>query len=541
MKRNTDIHRGPLVRSSIVCVILLGLMALAVNSIINVSSDAEYVAAAIGQSIYRLDVAKSRGTIYDCHLQPLTSGKGRWIAAVPPTIETIGALETATGGQYRQQLALHLEDGKPFAMEIDQPLENDLVDMFRVQERYSQDQLAPHVVGYLDSMGGGAAGVELCMNDALDRHSGEIRIYYQVDALGRVIAGAGRQIVDNMENTAGGVAVTIDSELQRLAEKAAQRLGRGAVVITQAPNCEIRAMVSMPDFDPNDIATAANASKEDAPLVNRALCGYAPGSVFKLVTAAAMLESGAQLKEFDCTGSINAGGMLFKCYDGQPHGKLTLKSAIEKSCNCYFISAARALGGQPALSMAYNLGFGTEQEFGRGLFSDQGTLPKAQSLENSRALANFSFGQGDLTVTPLQVCGMMNAIVCDGVYSSPKLIQGLVSAEGELVPQQAISDVSLQAMSKKTAALLGEYLISAAKVGTGAKGAPEDGVCGIKTGTAQTGVYENGVELSHFWYSGFVCDKEGNKYCITVLREGVADDGGVTASVFKEISQGLVE
>ncbi len=511
------------------------LLALAGHSIAHVSGDVEYVAAAGQQSVYRLDVAKARGTIFDCMLRPLTGSKKQWVAAVAPTIEAIGALETATGGRYRDRLALALEDGKPFALTLDKPVEHPCVDMFSVAERYEEDMPAPHVVGYLDSQGEGAAGVELAMNDVLALYQGELSVYYHVDAMGRVIAGDQRVTADTLEEAQGGVAVTLNKELQQMAEQASARLGRGAVVITEAPDCKIRALVSLPDFDPGQLGQATQS--QDSPLVNRAFCAYAPGSVFKLVTAAAELESGSLLKDFECTGALNAGGLLFHCYDGQAHGRVDLAAAIEQSCNCYFISAARAMGGQPVLGLAYNLGLGTGQEFGRGLFTASGSLPQGSALENARALANFSFGQGDLTVTPVQLCGLMNAIASGGVYRSPKLIEGLVSS-GQLIPQTPVTDVTRQAMSQSTARRLQDYLRGAAKQGTGKNGAPEGVRCGIKTGTAQTGAYEGGEELSHFWYCGFVEDESGPRYCITVLKESAAN-GDEVSQIFRELAERL--
>ena len=63
---------------------------------------------------------------------------------------------------------------------------------------------------------------------------------------------------------------------------------------------------------------------------------------------------------------------------------------------------------------------------------------------------------------------------------------------------------------------------------------------GIKTGTAQTGVFQGEEELLHFWYCGFVCDENGPRYCVTVLKESATEDGGATASVFQKVAQGLL-
>lgn len=526
-------------RAYVIFSLLILLSCAAVYSVANVSGGAEYVAAAEGQALYKLDVAHTRGIIYDCNLQPLTNTEKQLIAAVAPTIESIGALEKATEGKYRNRLAAALEDGKPFIMELQREIDDPQVDFFSVPQRYSENQPAPHIIGYLDSMGAGVSGVELAMNDLLEEYSGSAEIYYQIDALGRVVAGGERQIINTLSESRGGVALTIDRDIQALAEGCGKALRQGAVVITEVPSCEIRAIVSFPSFTQTDLEAAANS--QNGALINRAFCAYAPGSVFKLVSAAAILETGESPAEYTCTGSVNSDGLLFHCINSTAHGKLDLKGALENSCNCYFINSAKALGGQKILSTAYNLGLGVEQEFGRGLFSQSGNLPTAVSLENSRALANFAFGQGELTVTPLQMCGMMNTIASGGVYSSPKLISGTVNEDLELTPVKPISDKAVRVMSVHSALKLESYMISTAVNGTAADAAPVGVTVGIKTGTAQTGIFDGEDELLHFWYCGFVCDNSGARYCISALREATAYDNGTTARVFREIAEGLAD
>ena len=245
------------------------------------------MAAARAQSLYKLDIAQSRGTIYDCGLQPLVGGETEYVAAVAPTIQAIGALEKATGGQYRQQLAVALENGRPFQLVLEQPVDNPLVQVFRVPQRYSQEQLAPHVVGYLDSLDGGAAGIELAMDDVLSQCGGEISVTYRVDAVGRVLAGEEPRCEHpGGERRRGGPH--LGQRRPADAQQAAQKLGKGAVVVTEAPGCKIRAVASVPDFSPPGFERGHPAG--GCPLVNRAFSAYAPGSVFKVAVAAALLE-----------------------------------------------------------------------------------------------------------------------------------------------------------------------------------------------------------------------------------------------------------
>lgn len=518
------------------CVLLL-LLGLAGASAARTSGSAEYVAAAAGQSVYRLDVASSRGTLYDCRMIPLVSSRRKRVAAVAPTIEAIGALEKATGGKYRERLAAALEDGKPFLLELEEGEtlpDSPQIDVFSVPVRYAENQLAPHVVGYLDGLGSGASGMELALNDVLESRRGEASILYQVDALGRVMAGGEKQVTDTLEEAKGGAALTLDSDLQKLAESAGKVLGKGAVVITEVPNCEIRALASFPDFSPLELGKAAES--EEGAFVNRAFSAYAPGSVFKLVPGAVEAESGGTGMDFQCTGAVNAGGMLFHCYNGNPHGEVDLLGALEVSCNCYFISAVRSLGAQPVLSMAYNLGLGTSQEFGRGLFTEPGGLPGADALENPRALANFAFGQGEITATPLQLCGLVNAVASGGVYSTPRLVLGTVGPDLTVEESHPVTERSLRAMSEEAARTLRTAMEGAARQGTAQAGAPDGCTVGIKTGTAQTGRYEDGEELLHFWYCGYVCDETGPRYSIAVLCESTPDDRGVAARVFRRIA-----
>ena len=168
-------------------------------------------------------------------------------------------------------------------------------------------------------------------------------------------------------------------------------------------------------------------------LLNRPLRAFSAGSVFKVGLAAAAYESGLDWYTHDCTGEVEVAGQTYRCALGRAHGVVNLRGALEQSCNTYFIELGRLLGAQRIRKMAETLGFGTATQLAPGLQGASGTLPDAAALENPGELATFSFGQGALTVTPLQITAMMNTVANGGVYRTPAFVQGIVDADGTQV------------------------------------------------------------------------------------------------------------
>lgn len=515
------------------------LLAASCYSILNISNDSAYITAAGNQSAYELNVAHVRGMIYDCNMQPMVNRARKSVAAVAPTIETIAYLNEMTEDTYRDRFRAALEDGKPFVLsDVDADLQNENVFTFEVPERYGSDQNAIHLIGYIDGQGKGVTGLEKAMDDVLSRNKGKISVIYHVNAHGQVIAGDEKRVINTVQESRIGVVTTIDLNIQRAAERTAKKLGAGAVLVAEAPSCELRAMVSVPGYEPSNVAVSTN--NEQNPLLNRAMNAYSPGSVFKLVVASQLIEERQDGLEFECTGSVLVDGMKFSCMNEKAHGKLRLEDAIAQSCNCYFVNAARSVSPQSILATAQNYGLGVETEFGRGLYAGAGLLPTADILENKRALANFSFGQGTTMVTPIQICAMTNAIASDGVYTEPSVIAGAVDDNLKYQPLEGmVTKESKNVVIKTTARKLQAAMEKAVEEGTATKAKPENTKAGIKTGTAQTGSYENEKELNHYWYTGYICDTDGPRYVITVFREGIAEDNGVTASVFKELAEDI--
>ncbi len=517
--------------------ILMLCMFLSILSLYSLSSGVQLAATADRQSSYQLVVANTRGTIYDCNKVALTGAGTETIAAVAPSVEGAAALSKVLPEKTMENIYPSLTAGKPFAIRLPQNIKAPGIDVFTLQKRYSETRTAAHVIGYLDGMGAGAAGIEKTFNKQLTQNQGQISVTYKVDALNRVLGGEDKQISDTTYLQNKGVVLTIDKNIQEIAEQAAKKyLKQAAVVVTEVPSCKIRAMVSLPDFSPNDVAAALKA--EGSPLVNRCLSAYNVGSVFKLVSASAALEYGLSPDtQYTCTGSINVSGGLFHCFNSESHGTENMGQAIAQSCNTYFVNLMQQMPQSQFLLMAQSMGYGRSFEIAPGLFSSAGNLPSLQSLKIPRALANFSFGQGDLTATPLQITAMVNAVASGGRFTQPYLYEGIVD-ENLNYTEKAPAQKSTQVITEGTAKLLQQYMKDSIDTGTSKKGKPTNGEAGAKTATAQTGRFVNGVEAVESWFSGFY-PYDNPKYVITVFAEGGTGGGATCGPVFKQVADEL--
>ncbi len=514
-------------------------MFLCILNIFTISDGAQLAETADRQSSYQLVVTKTRGTIYDCNKSAFTGASGEYVAAIAPSVEGAAALSKVLSEKELNNVYPLLTAGKPFALRLPKSVTASGIDVFPIDKRYEDKQPAANIIGYLDGSGVGAAGVEKAFNQQLTKNQGQISVTYKVDAVNRVLAGDSKIINDTAYLKNSGVVLTIDKSIQEIAEQAAERyLTKAAVVVTEVPSCKIRAMVSLPTFSPNKVAAALNSA--DSPLVNRCLSAYNVGSVFKLVSASAALEYGISPDtQYNCTGSIDVSGALFHCYNSQSHGTVTMETAIAQSCNTYYVNIMQQVPQARFLLMAQSMGFGRSFEIAPGLNSVEGNLPTLNSLSIPRALANFSFGQGDLTATPLQITAMVNAIASGGNFTQPYLYEGLVD-ENLNYTAKASAQKTTPVISENTAKLLQKFMKESAEVGTSKKGKPSKGGAGAKTSTAQTGRFVNGVETVQSWYSGFY-PYDNPKYVITVFAEDGTGGGATCGPVFKQIADALYD
>ncbi len=493
--------------------------------LMNVTFSEKYALAGSSQSSYTLTVYSGRGRIYDRNMNIIAGGASEEKAVILPDARLAAKLISVVGSNNMEGLEEKLRSGRPFIISAESWLpEDDGIEIIKCIKRYGESPLAPHVVGYLNGSGDGACGIEKAYNDTFRNFEGSYKITYRVNALGKSL-GTERTVRDTTHNSKGGVVLTLDSQIQMIAQRAAEEyLKSGAVVIMDPKTGEILACVSTPSYDQNNISEYLESA--DSPLVNKAFGSYDAGSVFKLVVAAAALESGFGDYRYCCTGNIEIGNRVFKCSSIEGHGDIGFEEATALSCNTFFISLGQEMGYEKILNKARMLGFGYETELGRNYFTSKGNLPTEEELSLPAGLANFSFGQGSLMVNPIQIAALVSCIANDGEYVYPYIVKGTVNSGGEYISRWTPKR-SYRAIDSEAAKEIRRYMESVMLYGTG-KGVSAVGIrTAAKTGSAETGIRKNGRAVTRGWFAG--CFPADAPEFVCVVLEEDAVSGSVSA------------
>ncbi len=510
-----------------VMVVLLGAVLLRVAYI---GSGGVSVEAAALQSRRTLELAETRAGIFDRNLSPLVNKSlERRVLVFPDLLEISAILEFTE----REELADAFQKFGPSVIDTGgKIIEGEGIYNFSYPRRYGENPLAVHIIGYMNG-GKGVSGIEQSFDSFLEENGKTVSVTYYTDGTGKLLIGEEISLEEEETSENSGVVLTLDSDIQRITEKAlSEGTEKGAAVVMDIENGEILACASCPDFDPANIADYLEA--EDSPFVNRAFSAYSVGSTWKLAVAASAIEAGiSPERAYECTGSIEVDGRVYKCHWALGHGEINMEKALEISCNPYFIDLALEIGGECILEMAKNLGFGTPASFGDNYSSASGSLPSAGSLSAKTVLASFAFGQGSLMATPVQMAVLACAMANGGKAVTPKLVLGTYDREGDYTPTADYA--ANPVMSVKTAEILRDMMINVVENGSGTNAKPNEGGAGGKTASAQTGQYDSeGGEIIHAWFVGFF-PAENPKYAIAVFAEGMDSGGDFAAPIFKSI------
>ncbi len=487
------------------------------------------------RSTRTLVVGEKRAGIYDRNGNRLTDTEQHLVAAVTPVMSVAQELKKHLSSQELEQ---RLKKGSPFLCLVDESIDNKYISTFQVSERYCSLQTAVHIIGYVNSDGAGVSGIEKAYDSFLCENSGKLSVSFGVDALGRVLAGEGKRVTDDNYYSQSGIMLTVDSKIQLIAEKALRESGikSGGVLVLKSDTSEIVAMASVPEFNPLDVASSL--SKENSPLVNKLLCSYAVGSVFKPMICAAALEQGiGPGMSFECHGSVKLGDTVFKCYEEKAHGRVDMSSALENSCNTYFINLIMHLDVNKLLSLCERAGLGKSTVLAPGLEGGKGNLPSAEGLKLKGNLANFAFGQGELTATALQIGQMYNALIT-GYSRSSRLVLGFLDTQGKLT-EEGVS-VEERIFSDSTVSLVKLMLRNVVERGNATNASGSGLILSGKTGTAQSGSYLDGKEIYRTWFAGFFPFDEP-EYTVVIINENGTGGNSDCAPVFREICENIAD
>ena len=428
---------------------------------------------------------------------------------------------------------------------------------------YPNSTLAAHLLGYVREVNEqqmkqgryrrgdmiGQSGLERVLDRYLRGRDGSERI--EVDAMGRHVQGMGREEPD----PGGQVITTIDRRIQEAAERAMGDRA-GAVVVMDPRNGDVLAMTSSPAFSLDRLT--GNLDREDwrrlvsdprTPLMNRALQSqYAPGSVFKIVVAAAGLQEGS-LTPMDrtyCNGEFHLGAWTFKDWKEGGHGHVDLRGSLVHSCNIFFYQAGLKVGADAIVRYARAFGLGASS--GTDLGSEKaGLIPVVDGRRHRGGrgwqagdTVNIAIGQGPLLVTPMQVARMMSAVANGGILWKPRLVERVEESPGRLVYATSSKMTGQVNLAPVVWAFLKSALVGVVNDGgTGAAARIPGVLVAGKTGTAQSIAKSDASRgQDHAWFASFA-PADDPQVVVVVLVERGGKGGQVAAPIAQQIYRAI--
>jgi penicillin-binding protein 2 len=524
---------------------------------------------------YVLNIPAPRGQIVDRKGNPLAQTRVSYNLGInfptPLTFTDAQVLEYATAQitlarsltgrpiSVGQELLLkHYKNRGVVPLVVAQDLKADEIERFNArkpstltllptyQRYYPYRGIAGHIVGYAGRTGRmpdgpiqnnevlwpgaeGREGLEQTFDDQLQGKDGQYNITF--DPSGRK---ASEQVVIPPQ-PGYNVVTTLDLDLQRLCEDTLERgVKRGAIVILDPNNGDILAMASWPTIDPNWFiptisAEAFKALQDDPqiPLLPRAYrSSYPPGSTFKIpVGISALQEHVIETdSEFNCPASMEIGRITFRNWKKTGAGMMNFADALTQSCDTWFYQVGIKTGSRRMGDWAVKMGFGARTGIPLAA-ENEGRIPTDEFMKKTHGrkmldgdLANFSIGQGDVLVTPLQLAQAMAIVANGGTFYQTRLVKQVQSIDGKIVTAYSVrarSQIDFEPKIIKEVRRGMVQVVNDANGTAGKASVPGIKVAG-KTGTAQWG--PKNKERTAAWFSGFApADKP--KYAFAALYE----------------------
>ena len=403
-----------------------------------------------------------------------------------------------------------------------------------VRRVYLRGAFLTQTLGLVNVDGVGQSGLEQQYETLLRGEAG--RSMRSVDGKARPIYDSGNLYIEPQDGST--VRLTIDATIQEIVEKAMREcyeVNKAQAVHAIAMDVytgAVLAMCSKPDYDPNDPPRDQLDALQSLMRIRLISDSYEPGSTFKILTAAAALDSGVTTPEdgFYCSGKIKVDGDTIKCW-GNPHKAETMAQALQNSCNPVFVELALRMGTERFYQYLHAFGLGSKTHIDlQG--EESGILIPVNSVKNVD-LARIGFGQS-VAVTPVQLLTAACSVINGGRLMRPYLLKEAVSPDGTVLYRTSPKVVSTP-ISEETSLTMRKLLEDVVAIG-GAKNARIPGYrIGGKTGTAQ--VYKDGriVRNVHIGsFLGFAPADDPRIALLVIVDEAdtPVDYGGTTAAPF---------
>ena len=459
--------------------------------------------------------------------------------------------------------------------------------------QYTEGTLASHILGYASKISDteyqekkdtynqndiiGKTGIEALFEEYLRGKNGTKQIDMAVD--GTITA----EVVDEEAVAGSNIVLTIDSKLQKIAEDAledniekirnggfgkAYNAKGGSCVVMNVKTGEVLAMASYPDYNPQSFADGISteewksyAENDAYPLLNKTIqSAYEPGSIFKMVTAIAGLESGniTLTDKINDTGVYEKYGAAWKCWYytdyHRGHGYLDVIGAIEKSCNYFFYETADRMGIDVLDKYAKYFGLGTKTGIelpseSSGILASKEYAESINASWNPGDTINAAIGQGYNKFTPLQMTKYISMIANGGNNIDVNIIKTIQNPDGTEVSKEEINKFVNEKLGltddeqNENISLNSDY-IKAVKEGMKSVTSGESGTASVrfkdfnievggKTGSAEAGKDENGNDIVNAWFAAFAPYDDPEIAVVVKVENG--GHGNYTAEAVRNI------
>ncbi len=339
----------------------------------------------------------------------------------------------------------------------------------------------------------------------------------------------------NKKNPGNNVVTSLDTRLQKAAYEAMEGK-EGAVVAMEPSTGRILAMVSKPDFNPNNMEEIwdelANED-ENATLLNRAIQDlYAPGSTFKTVTALEYIKEYADTYDeysYDCDGSIIENGVIINCYQNTVHGTVNLKESMAHSCNTSFVNIGTKLNMKEMYNTCNTLMFNKKIPFDLQVRKSKYELT---NKTDSGQIPQTMIGQGETLITPLHNALIMSAVANKGIMMKPTLIDYVESYKGRVLEETEAKELAV-VMTENQAKTLRGLLRAVVESGSAKDLYTDQYTVYGKTGSAEHGNTEE--TRAHAWFVGFSSYEQESNLVVSVIVENSGTGREYAVPVAKKI------